>query len=61
MPDFGTENSEDYNKIFSLVELTDAIKRFGSTSIGPDKIHYDFFRHMNLVQLRELLEFFNFV
>ena len=29
MPDFGNENSEDYNKVFSLVELTDAIKRSG--------------------------------
>ena len=61
MPDFGTDNRQDYNQEFTLKELTDAINRSGSTSIGPDKIHYDFFRHLNDDQLKELLHFYNFL
>ena len=31
LPEFGDENYEDYNKEFTMRELTDAIKRSGST------------------------------
>ena len=44
MPDFESDNTEDYNKEFSFCELTKAISRSGSTSVGPDKKHYDFFQ-----------------
>ena len=61
LPDFGSANREDYNKEFTLRELTDTINRSGSTSIGPDQIHYDFFRHMTVAQLKELLRFYNYL
>ena len=60
LPDFGSANNEDYNKIFTLKELRGAIKRSGSkiSSIGPDRIHYDFFRHMNETQLKDILDLY---
>ena len=59
MPDFGTDNRDHYNRTFMLAELQDAIGCSGSTSVGPDKVHYDFIRHLNDVQLQELLQLFN--
>ena len=60
LPDFGSANNEDYNKIFTLKELRGAIKRSGSksSSIGPDRIHYDFFRHMDETQLKAILDLY---
>ena len=55
MPDFWDENEEDYNKEFTFRELSEAISRSGSTSVGPDKLHYDLFRHMTDDQLQEIL------
>ena len=61
MPDFDDHDTHYYNKEFSYRELTTAIYRSGSNSVGPDKVHYEFFRHMDEVNLRELLKFFNFL
>ena len=61
MPDFDSNNDETYNKDFTLQELSEAIHRSGSTSVGPDKLHYDFFKHMNDDQLNEILLFFNYL
>ena len=46
---------------FTFRELTDAINRSGSTSVGPDKVPYEFFKHMDDLQLTELLKFYNYV
>ena len=43
---FRSNNTETYNDDFSLSELLDAISSTGNTSIGPDKLHYSFFRHL---------------
>ena len=61
MPDFGNENTEEYNGKLSDRELTDAINQSGSTFVGPDKMHYEFFKHMNNDQLQELLECCNHI
>ena len=61
MPNFDSHNDETYNQDFTLTELYDAIHRSGSTSVGPDKLHYDFFKHMNDIQLNEILQLFNYL
>ena len=61
LPDFGHGNAEEYNKVFSLRELRDAIKQSGSTSVGPDQLHYDFFRHLNDTQLCAILDLYNYI
>ena len=43
---FMSNNTEVYNDSFSISELRDAIFSTGHTSVGPDKLHYDFFRHL---------------
>ena len=61
LPDFGNDNQEDFNQPFTKRELTDAINRSGSTSVGPDKIHYDFLSHLNDPQIDEILAFYNYM
>ena len=61
MPDFSSDNGEEYNQAFTLEELKAAVQRSGSTSVGPDKIHYDFIRHLSNNQLSELLKLFNYI
>ena len=43
---FFSDNLERYNVLFSISELTDAISSTGNTSVGPDRLHYQFFRHL---------------
>ena len=45
--DFHSDNQEDYNALFTIHELNDAISAAGNTSVGPDKLHYAFFRHLS--------------
>ena len=61
MPEFDSDNQEDYNREFTLRELRDAIERSGSNSVGPDKLHYTFFRYMDDAQLSEILRLFNYI
>ena len=61
LPDFGNDNVEDYNEPFTIRELMQAINRSGSTSVGPDMIHYDFFRHLQDQQIAELLALYNYI
>ena len=44
---FLSNNQEDYNSLFSLSELKVAISSSGNTSVGPDDLHYTFFRHLS--------------
>ena len=50
---------EDYNCSFSFQELQSAITSSGSTSVGPDQLHYDFFRHLPETTLLLILRTFN--
>lgn len=61
MPDFHSNNAECYNDLFTSSELTNAIQRCGNTSIGPDRLHYAFFKHMGDTQHGELLKMYNAV
>ena len=39
---FKSNNIEDYNRPFSLSELTDCIMKSHNTTVGPDEIHCEF-------------------
>lgn len=56
---FSPGSSEDYNHPITLQELSAAIVNSGKTSVGPDGIHYDFFRHLSVSSLKVLLRCFN--
>ena len=56
---FHSTDEEDYNKAFSVQELQAAIVASGSTSVGPDQLHYDFFRHLPESTLLQILQAFN--
>ncbi|KAJ8018507.1 hypothetical protein HOLleu_43470 [Holothuria leucospilota] len=47
---FNSDNSEDYNNLFTIKELRIALERSNDTATGPDEVHYQFLKH-----LRELL------
>ena len=57
--DISLGSSEDYNKPFTLQELSIAIRQSGNTSVGPDGIHYEFFRQLSSASLQILLNCLN--
>ena len=56
---FFSDNAEQYNNIFSITELQEAISCAGNTSVGPDKLHYDFFRRLPDSTFAYMLDTFN--
>ena len=56
---FSSENELEYNDVFSLMELKSAIASSGNTSVGPDELHYAFFRHLSDNCLQKILHTFN--
>ena len=56
---FHSVEEEDYNSNFSFQELQLAIASSGQTSVGPDQLHYDFFRHLPSTTLQVILQTFN--
>ena len=56
---FASGNSESYNAMFTLDELKWSISQCGSTSIGPDRVHYAFFKHLSHDQLTSVLHLLN--
>jgi len=56
---FDSGNAEVYNKIFSVEELRDALRRSHDTAVGPDDIHYQLLKHLPESSLLVLLEIFN--
>ena len=57
--DISLDSSEDYNKPFTSQELSAAINQSGNTSVGPDGIHYEFFRQLSSTSMEILLDCFN--
>ena len=57
--DFTSENNEDYNQPFTPQELSLALSKCGNTSVGPDDIHYSFFRHLSKMSQTYLLNAIN--
>ena len=61
MPNYDSDNGEIYNGEFSIHKLQKAVSLSGNTSVGPDMVHYMFFKHMNERQLSEILHMMNYV
>ena len=61
MPVSSSDNMECYNVPFTYAELMESIKNCGNTCIGPDTIHYAFFKHMGELQLQHILHLFNYL
>ena len=57
--DIALDSTQDYNKPFTSQELSIAIAQSGKTSVGPDGIHYDFFRNLSPASLNNLLSCIN--
>ena len=61
MPNFSSNNAEVYNADFTITELQRAVSQCGNTSVGPDMVHYAFFKHMNEFQQLEVLKLMNYI
>ena len=59
MPCFQSNNAEIYNDVFTIDELKHSISKCGNSSIGPDMIHYAFFRYLRDDQLQVILDMLN--
>ena len=57
--DFHSTNDENYNTPFLISELNTAIASSGNTAVGPDNLHYAFFRHLSDSSLTTILTAFN--
>ena len=56
---FTLDSSQTYNANFTFEELHSAICSSGHTSVGPDGMHYDFFRNISTLSKTKLLQCFN--
>ena len=61
LPEFSSDNHEVYNAEFNIDELMRSITECGNTSVGPDKVHYAFFKHMTESQMHEILNLINYI
>ena len=56
---FTSSNTEEYNSLFNITELKDAIAESKDTATGPDDIHYQMLKHLPETALDTLLHIFN--
>ena len=56
---FTSSNTEEYNSLFNITELKDAIAVSKDTTTGPDDIHYQMLKHLPETALDTLLHNFN--
>ena len=56
---FTSSNTEEYNSLFNITELKDAIAVSNDTATGPDDIHYQMLKHLHVTALDTLLHIFN--
>lgn len=56
---FISQNTEIYNQPFSMEELLNSLKCCHDTAVGPDKVHYQFLKHLPQLSLCLLLDNFN--
>ena len=56
---FTSDNSEEYNQPFSLLELKQALQKSNDSAVGPDDIHYKLFTNLPESLLTLLLAVFN--
>ena len=48
-------NNEEYNQLFTMEEVRRSLNRSRDTAAGPDRIHYQFLKHLSESSLRVLL------
>ena len=58
---FPEDSAQEYNILFSITELEDAILKSNNSAPGADEIHYQFLRHMPIKCLNVLLALFNHI
>ena len=58
---FKSANTEEYNNLFNLDELLDAIKQSHDSATGPDEVHYQMLKHLPESSLQALLGIFNHI
>ena len=56
---FTSDNSEEYNQLFSLLELEQAPQKYNNSAVGPDDIHYKLLTNLPESSLTLLLTVFN--
>ena len=56
---FSSDNCENYNKPFTILELKDSLKKSNQSAAGPDGISYQFLTHLPETCLKILLDIFN--
>ena len=56
---FRSTHPEDYNQFFSIEELKHSLNKAHDTSTGPDKVHYQFLKHLPETTLERLLSIIN--
>ena len=56
---FTSDNTEEYNQPFSLLELKQALQKSNDSTVGPDDIHYKLLTNLPESSLTLLLAVFN--
>lgn len=56
---FNSDNSETYNKLFTMQELKSALQKSHDTAVGPDEVHYQMLKHLPAAATDTLLHIFN--
>jgi len=58
---FKSRNTEPYNCLFTMRELTDALKSAHDSSPGPDNVHYQFLKHLPDTSRKLVLNIINHI
>ena len=56
---FKSNNTEHYNKLFTIKELKTALEKAHDSCPGSDKVHYQFLKHLPFTSISILLDIFN--
>ena len=56
---FKSNNTEHYNKLFTLKKLKTALEKAHDSCPGSDKVHYQFLKHLPFTSISILLDIFN--
>ena len=56
---FSSNNSEEYNKPFTLTELVDSIKKSNHSAVGPCKVHNEFLKQLPNESVKFQLKLYN--
>ena len=59
--DFSSDNLEDYNLPFTIVELRESLLKAHDSAAGLDEIHYQLLKHLSDNALQVVLQLFNLI